>query len=272
VIVSAFGRIHTGSEVVKMKPLSCAGLVVALAVLCSSAAFAQWMAAPSPANTLTVSVIGTGESPAEWVEVNLTVEGRGVNAQEALAVCEQTSRQTMDDLTGLGVPEDAMRCTAPQISGGGLAEMMGAPPQGEQQGKFAISRSVVVRLADFAPETLYEDICRIIDVATDAGAGPKPLQQWSDMMSSGGIITFGVNDPQPLRAQAIANGLEQAKEVADAVAARTGRKVLGLAGVAVQEFGNEGALAAFTSMMIGSPPTAGQAVYQVMLTVTYQLE
>ncbi len=253
-----------------MKRWAYVGLVVALPTFCGGVAFGQVLAAPSPANTLTVSVTGTAESPADWVEVSLTVEGRGVNAQEALAVCRQTSGRVVDDLIALGLPQDAVRCAAPQISGGGIAQMMGAPPQGEEQGKFVVRRSVDVRLADFAPETLYEDICRIIDVATDAGAGPKPVQQWSDMMSSGGIVTFGVNDPKPLRAHAIANGLEQAKEVADAVAASAGKKTSELGGVAVQEYSN-GGLTAMVSWVL-APPAAEQAVYQVMLTVTYQLE
>ena len=253
-----------------MKRWVCAGLVVALAVLCGSASFGQWVATPSPENTLTVSVTGTAESPADWVEVNLTVEGRGVNAQEALAKCQEACRNAVNELTALGLPEDAIQCAPPQISAGGLAQMMGAPPEGEEQGKFVVSRSLVVRLAPIDPETLYEDICRIIDVATDAGAGPKPVQQWSDMMSTGGIVTFGVNDPKPLRAKAIADGLEQAKEVADVVAASTGKKTSALSGVAVQEYGNEGVLAMFS--MVGSPPTPEHGVYRVMLTVTYQLE
>lgn len=253
-----------------MKRLACLWLVIALAALCASAALGQWLAAPSPEGTLTVSVTGTAESPADWAKVNLTVEGRGVNAQEALAICQQTCRQAVDDLVALGLPEDAIECAPPGISGGGLAEMMGAQPQGEEQGKFVVSRSLVARLAPINPETLYEDICRIIDVATDAGAGPKPVQQWSDMMSSGGIVTFGVNDPKPLRAKAIANGLEQAKETADVVAANAGKKTSALTAVAVQEFGNEGLMAVFS--MVGPPPAPEHGVYQVMLTVTYQLE
>jgi uncharacterized protein YggE len=248
----------------------CPWLVVALAALCGSATFAQVLATPSPGNTLTVSVTGTAESPADWVEVNLVVEGRGVNAQEALAACEEASRNAADDLAALGIPEDAIQCAPPEISAGGLAEMMGAQPQGDQQGKFVVGRRLVVRLTQIDQETLYEDICRIIDVATDAGATPKTPQQWSDIMSSGGIVTFGVNDPKPLRAKAIANGLEQAREVADVVAAGAGRKISALSGVAVQEHSTELLLAMVSSG--GSPPGADRSVYRLLLTVTYQLE
>jgi len=245
-------------------------LVVVLAAFCGSVALGQVLATPSPESSLTVAVTGTAESPADWVEVNLTVEGRGVNAQEALAKCQEASRNAVNDLVALGLPEDAIRCAPPEISGGGLAQMMGAQQQGEEQGRFVVSRSLVVRLVEIAPETLYEDICRIIDVATDAGAGPRALQQWSDMMSSGGIVSFGVNDPKPLRAKAIANGLAQAKEVADVVAAGAGREIAALRGVAVQEYSNELLLAMVSRAE--SPPTAGQGVYRVLLTVTYQLE
>ncbi len=253
-----------------MKRWTCSWLVAALAALCTPAAFGQVLAAPSPENTLTVGVTGTAESPADWVEVNLAVEGRGVNAQEALAICQEACRNAVNELTALGIPADAIRCAPPDISAGGLAEMMGAPPQDEEQGKFVVSRSLVVRLTEIDPETVYEDICRIIDVAADAGAGPKAPQQFADVMSSGGIVTFGVNDPKPLRAQAIADGLEQAKEVADVVAASAGKKTTALSAVAIQEYGSEGLLAMFS--MVGFPPTTGRGVYRVMLTVTYQLE
>jgi len=241
-------------------------------VLCGSIAAGQFFVAPSPEGTLSVTATGSAESPADWAEVRLTVEGKGATAQEALSVCDESWRKVLDELATLQIPEKDIHSTPPDIGLDATAQMVAAMgrEEGDEGAKQTVRRGVTVRLAQADEQTLYEGICRIIDVTGDAGAAikaPGPLEQvWSQQ----GALVFGVNDPKPLRAQAIRNGLAAAKEVADVVAASMERKLGALAGVQVQEVGTEGYLGMLGA--IGFPPKPGQGVYRVSLTVTYHLE
>jgi len=253
-----------------MKRIRLAGLIVAAGAFLLTPVVGQQLSIPGPEYTLTVTVTGSAEAPADWVEVNLAAEGQGVNAQEALVTCQGVCEATVGELADLGIPEADIRLGAPEISTGSMAQMLAGMPDDGEQPQYTVTRSLVVRLTGLAPETLYEDVCTIIDVAAEGGAGPKSAEPWSSVMNAGGLVTFGVNDPKPLRAKALANGFEQAREVADMAAAASGRTVQAVGSVLVQESTNEGLMAMVNIVAFADAPS--QAAHRVLLTVTYAVE
>ena len=253
-----------------MKRIRLAGLIVAAGAFLLTPVFGQQLSIPGPESALIVTVTGSAEAPADWVEVNLAAEGKGVNAQEGLVTCQEVCDAAAGELVGLGIPEGDIRFGPPEISTDEMAQMMRGMPDDGAQPQYTVSRSLVVRLTEVSPETLYEDVCRIIDVAAEGGAGPKSSEPLSSMMNTGGLVTFGVNDPKPLRAKALANGFEQAREVADMAAAASGRTVQAVGSVTVQESANEGLMAMVNIVAFADAPS--QAAHRVLLTVTYAVE
>jgi uncharacterized protein YggE len=173
----------------------------------------------------------------------------------------------------LGIAAENIRSGAPEIGPDSYAEMMGAMAREEEgeDAKHAVRRTVTVRLTKMDPQTLYEDLCRIIDVAGDAGATLKTAGPIQQVYSRGAVVTFGVNDAKPLRAEAIRNGLAAAKEAAEVVAGASGRKLGDVASVQIAELGpDQGYLGMIGSMLF--EPKPGQGRYDVSLTVTYRLQ
>jgi len=247
--------------------------MTASVAFCCSIGAGQVIMTPSPDNTLSVTVTGSAESPADWAELNFTVQGQGATAQEALAVCDESWQKLLDELAALGVAEGSIRSGPPEIGPDSMTQMMvGVPGPGEGEvAKQTVRRNVAVRLAQTDPQALYEGICRLIDAASDAGAAlkaPGPMQQ---VYSQGAMVTFGVNDPKPLRTQAIGNGLTAAKEVAEVVATSAGRTLGDIAGIQVAELGPEAGYLGMIGEMF-SQPKPGRAVASVSLTVTYRLK
>ncbi|MBM3476968.1 MAG: DUF541 domain-containing protein [Armatimonadetes bacterium] len=247
-------------------------LVVVSLVLCGSLAMGQLFVAPGPEGTLSVTVTGSADGPADWVEISLSIDGKGATYQEALGVCQEASKAVVDELAALGIPTEDVRLGPPEIGGDMYSQMVMAVPGMEEQAaaaRLAVRRSVTVRLAAIDPQTLDEKICQVLDAAADAGAtikAPGPVQQ---VYSQGGAVVFGVNDPKPLRDKAIANGLAAAKEVAEATAASTGGKLGSIAGVQVSEM-EAGYMAMVAA--VGLSPKPGLATRNVSLTVTYRIQ
>jgi len=145
--------------------------------------------------------------------------------------------------------------------------MMAAAQGEDEPTEYVARRGIAVRLAAAQPEALYERICRTIDVAADAGAGPEAGNPFAQVWQSHGLVTYGVDDLKSLRAEAIANGLDAAQEVAQVVAEGTGRRLGTVSGVQVQEYGTEGYLAIIGTMV--QAPKPGVVVHRASLTVTF---
>jgi uncharacterized protein YggE len=247
-------------------------LVVASVILCGSLAMGQLFVAPGPEGTLSVTVTGSADGPADWVEISLSIDGKGATYQEALGVCQEASKAAVDELAALQIPQENVRLGPPEIGGDMYAQMVMAVPGMEEQAGAArqiVRRSLTVRLAPIDPQTLDEKICQVLDAATDAGAtikAPGPVQQ---VYSQGGTVVFGVNEPKPLRDKAIANGLAAAKEVAEVAAASAGRKLGDIAGVQVSDM-EAGYMAVVAA--VGLSPKPGLATRNVSLTITYRLQ
>jgi uncharacterized protein YggE len=241
--------------------------------LCCSIASGQFFVAPGPETTLSVTVAGSAEAPAEWAELALSVEGRGATAQEALAVCDESWQKVVGELGTLQIAAENIRSSPPEIGPDAYAQMMGAMPgeEGGEDAKHAVRRNVTVRLTEMDPQTLYEDLCRIIDVAGDAGATLKTAGPMQQVYSRGAVVTFGVNDPKPLQGEAIRNGLAAAKEAAEVVAGASGRKLGDVASVQIAELGPEQGYLGMIGAMFYEPQ-AGRGRYDVSLTVTYRLQ
>lgn len=256
-----------------MKRITLAGLIAAGAMLLLTPAFGQQPAAPGPTvqGSLTVTVTGIAEAPADWVEVNLTAEGQGVNTQEALAVCRELCDAAETELVGLGIAEADIRVGPPGFATSLDAALMKAKQMaGGEQAQHVVRRSLTARLADINPETQYDDICIIIDTAAAEGVGLEAGEPWAPVKVSQGVVTFGVDDPKALRAKAIADGFAKARETADLAAAASGREVQAVIAVVVQDSADEGIMAMVNLAASAEPPS--QATHRVMLTVTYAVE
>ncbi len=255
---------------------ACACLVVLAVGLSAPAVLGQLPAPPALHNTLTVVVTGSAESAPDWAEVNISVEGRGAAAAEAILKCQEAYEGSMRELAKVGVDPKSIRCTAPRLTGVGLAAMVAAAQGTGKADKFVAVRTLTVRLDKIRPDSLYDDVGKIIDAAVAGGAaGPAEAQPWSGMIPTSEIVTFGVNDPKALRAKAIADGLAQARELAEAIAAaeQPRRAIQGITILVVQQPDSQGPMAAATAMAtLLAPPEAGKAVSRVSMSVTFQIE
>ncbi len=257
-----------------MRRETCVWVIAVSCVLCGSLSEGQFLVVPGAENTLSVTVTGTAEAPAEWAELALSAEGKGATAQEALGVCDSTSQAVLDELAALQIPSENLRLGPPEMGPDPYAQMMAQVPgnEGEQPPAHTIRRTLTVRMAPLDAEAVYEWFCRVIDVAADAGAALKTGSMMAGVFSSGSqAIAFGVTDPKPLRAEAIRKGLIAAQEAAKVAAENSGRQLGEIAGIQVAELGaDQGYLGLIGSMF--SAPKPGMAAHTVSLTVTYRLQ
>lgn len=257
-----------------MRPTTLGWLVSVLAVACAPVCTGQFFVAPGPENTLSVTVTGSAEAPADWADLALSVEGKGATAQEALALCDAAAKAALDELAALQIAPENLRLGPPELGPDPYAQMMAQVPgnEGEQPPAHTIRRTLTVRMTPVDAESVYEWFCGVIDVGADAGATLRTGSMMSGVLSGGHeAITFGVADPKPLRAQAIRNGLAAAKEAAEVTAAGSGRTLGEIAGLQVAEMsGDQGYMGLIGAMF--SQPKPGLAVHNVSVTVTFRLE
>ncbi len=248
-----------------MRKWTCVWVAITLALAAGSGAIGQ--------NTLTITVTGMATAPADWVDVNLAVRGEGVNLQEALTASNMTCQDTISELVALGIAEENIRTGAPSLGAADLTQMMAGMAGGGAPPMPSVTRSLTVRHTIADRETVWEDAFMIVDVAmgegaTPGGAGGNPFVPQA--MASGELLTFGVDDTDALRAQAIANGLQDARELADAAAAGAGKSVKGLSAVGLQQYESNPMMAVVA--VAAAKPVTDEASYQVGLVVTYGLE
>ena len=241
-----------------------------------SCAFAQVLAMPAPENTLTVAVSGSADADADWAEVSLALEGHGQTAAEALLSNQDATQKATAQLVKLGLKPESLHLSLPRISDTGAQMPMGMPDEAKvQENRFSVTTGLTVRLDHFTPATLFESICRILDAVMVAGKSGVHMPTMQDIMSSKDMVTFGVNDPKPLRDKAISDALDRATELATAVAAKAGKKLGGLVGIAAQ--GPEGMGAGMGGIMamvsmFTSQAKPGRGTYNVSITATYRLQ
>jgi len=245
------------------------------ALTAGSGAIGQFMPGTNAENTLTIMATGTATAPADWVDVSLAVRGEGINLQEALAASNMTCQDTIQELVALGIAEENIHIGAPSLASADLQQMMaGMAGGGPAEPVPSVARSLTVRFTIADRDTVWEDVFLIVDVATGEGATPggaaggNPFMP--QVMTSGNLLTFGVDDTDALLTQAIANGLQDAKKQADAAAASAGKTVKGLSGMGVMAYEANPMMAMMT--IAGAKPVTGQANYQIGLIVTYELE
>ncbi len=257
-----------------MRKWACIWVATTLALTAASGAIGQFMPGSNAGNTLTIMVTGTATAPADWVDVNLGVKSEGVNLQEAFAKATMVCEDTITELMALGIAEENFRIGAPSLAAADLTQIMvGAAGGAPAEPMPSVARSLTVRFTIADRETLWEDVFRIVDVATGEGATPGGAggnPYMPQMMASGELLTFGVDDTEALRTQAVANGLQEAKKQADLAAASTGKSVKGLSAVGVMEYDANPMMAAVT--IATAKPATGQTNSQISLSVTYELE
>ena len=250
---------------VKHRLYACLAVVALLAL--ASGASAQFTVTPMAQGTITVTASGSAEAAPEWVEVNVTIVGSGASAVSALMMNQDSRERAVNDLTEQGTKPESIKCSAPVISGGGFAQMMRAAQGGDNS--VTITSTLTVRIEAFDPDTVYEDLCNIIDTAAGGGAGAEAPTGIAQMMSAENRVKFGVNDTKPLREKAVLNALEEAATMAALVAKSSGRKLGKLVGVQTTG-GDNPMMAAMT--MLQSPAASDKAVESVTITVSYEIE
>jgi uncharacterized protein len=149
----------------------------------------------------TVTVTGTGRANGTPDTATLFMGARAERstAQEAMAVVNENANALLDVLTGAGVEEKDIQTTS--VS---LYPTYG--PNGGQITGYAAENSVSVKLRDLA------NAGAVIDAAS-AAVG--------DELTLGGI-SFAIEDPEPLRVQARASAVEQARARAEQLAELAG--------------------------------------------------
>jgi len=256
-----------------MKRCMFLGTIAVLGLLPLCQAGAQFMTMPSPDGSITVSASGNADADADWAELNIALDGHGPSAQEALFNCVDVCGRASAALEKQGVAKADVHVGLPRIAGSNAFEAMMPPGEGKNDAeRFTVSNSLTVRIDKVNPATIYDEVCKLLDaVMTVKGAEMRHPEGVRDFMSSNDIVSFGVNDPKPLRDKAIANALDSAKELAQIVAAKAGKKLGPLVGVSIQGPENGGAMMAVMGMFAG-PPKPGRGTYAVMLSATYKLE
>lgn len=247
--------------------LSVALVIVHLSVV--PCAFAQMLSTPAPRDSLTVTTVGQAEARPDWAEVSLSLEGRGASASEALVKHQAARDRSIAQLVRHGVSRADITWTAPRLGGLGI---MGMGDPNQQTQRFTASSTLKVRLREVDPDTVYDQVAEIIDVAaTGVDAGPQTPRAISDMMSAGDMVVFGVNDPRSLRDQAVANAIQSARELAELAVGPSGRKVGPITGLQLMDpAGGQGMMAVLQFLS----PTAqsGKATCAVFAAVTFALE
>ena len=253
---------------------ACAVLFV---LLHGSHAFGQVLAMPAPEGTLTVAASGSADADADWAEVALSFEGHGQTAAEALLSNQDAVQKASAQLEKLGLKKENLRLSLPRISSGGLQMQIAMPDDPKaQENRFSVTTSLAVRLDHFTPATLFESICGILDAVMIPGKSGVRMPTMQDIMSSSkDMVTFGVNDPKPLRDKAVSDALDHANELATVVAAKAGRHLGPLIGVSAQGPDGQGTgLGGIMAMvsMFTSQAKPGRGTYSVSITATYRLQ
>lgn len=243
------------------------GLSVVVALVVASGASAQIVTVPAPEGSITVTAFGSADAAPDWADVKLTVQSPGPSAADALMMNRNDCDRAVSELVNVGIKQENISVSPPRIAGGGFAQMMG--DKGEAN-KYFVTSALTVRINGVKPETVYDDICQIIDTAGLEGAAPRGPMDMAQMMSMGDIVVFGVNEPKPLRDQAIANALEEAQTLGRAAAARSGKKLGDISGLQVIAVGDQGIMAVMK--MFAGPPKAGRAMSSVTIAVTFKME
>jgi uncharacterized protein YggE len=252
---------------------ACALLLV---LLYGPHAYGQVLAMPAPESTLTVATTGSADADADWAEVALSLEGHGATAAEALLSNQDSVQKTTAQLERLGLKKESLRLSLPQIISSAMQMQIGMPEDPKaQENRFSVTTALAVRLDHFVPARLFESICAILDAVMSPGKSGVRMPTMQDIMSSKDMVTFGVNDPKPLRDKAIADAMSRADELAAAVAARAGKKLGPLAGIAAQGPEGQGpGMGGIMAMvnMLTSQGKPGRATYSVSITATYRLQ
>lgn len=251
---------------------------IALAVAgLSSCAWGQFMTAPGAENCLTVTLVGSASAPAEWAEVNLYVSASGATASAALMAQQDARDRTLAALAKFGIKREDVRLGPPRIVSSDTQPWMQAPQGGGPVMKFQAVASITVRLAKVDPQTIYGDVCEVIDTAATGGAGARPPTGVMDMVGltgGGQLVTFGVTDPGALRSAALANGLQEAKAAAAVAATAAGKTVGDLASLQIlpEGRGTSGLITQLMGMGGGETTQPAHATLSVMMAVTFKLK
>lgn len=217
------------------------------------------------ADTLTVTVTGVAEATPDWVDVNIPIQGVGPNLQGALMAVQDRRDRAIAALRKDGMKVLEVSAAAPSLPAAGFAQMI---RNAKDAASFQATSSIRVRLAFVDVDTALADAARLADLmGADADATPTGIPQ---MMSPRDLVTFGTNDVAGLQRKALANGIAEARRLADEVAAASGQKAGRILAVQLLGIGDSGMMPILR--MLSTAPVAGVASTAAMMSVTFALE
>jgi uncharacterized protein len=213
-----------------------------------------WAQQPPPRPDAVPVVVTAGEGVVHTVPdrawVTITAESRAVSPREAQKLNAQAMSAVMQQLKGLGIPDDAIRTRAYDLQ-----------PQfdykdGRQTPRGYLARnSVEVRLDDIAR------VGEVIDVAVTSGA------------TNVGGIRFDLKDREAVEREALRRAVADARARADAAASGAGMTVTGVLRIDEQRAGIPPPQPMMTrmgaaEMVADAAPPISPGEYQVRVTVT----
>ena len=208
-----------------------------------------------PARTITVSSTATVETAPDVAVVDVSVRSEDPDGEQAFAQNAEDMQRVLDALKGAGIAEEDIRTL--NVSLDRRTQGRGEP---SERTVFVASNSVEVMVRDL------DAVGTVIDAAVGAGA---------DEVRD---IRFELSDPTNVRAQALEQAVEGAREKADALAGAAGTEVTGVVTIAEEgsripvyreaaaDFAYGAALAAPTPIV---PPDALEA--SVTVTVVWAM-
>lgn len=222
---------------------------LSLTVIAATSAFAQ---TPTGVATLAAEGTGTVLAAPDIVIIDIGVSTRGDTPAEALAGNNTEMRRVIDAVIAAGVPETDIATSNFSIS----------PLYDDQYGTrgnagpaivgYEVSNQVTVRIAG------VETSSAILDQVVAAGA---------NRINS---IRFDIAEPQPLRDQALAAAIAEARRQAELMADAAGVtlvRIIGVSSYANAQPMYERAFAALES----TPIMGGQQAVTATATVTYEI-
>jgi uncharacterized protein YggE len=223
-------------------------------------------------NTITVTGNGSADSEADWAEVSLSLHGQGPTAQEAVFNCADICDRASAALAKVGVAKENIKVGAPRISRAFNYGQMGPGDPGADINRFSAANTLTVRINKVNAATVYDDVAKLMDaVVTVKGAEMSRMDYMQGRIDNSDAVTFGVNDPKPLRARAMTDALDDAKQLAEIAAAGAQKKLGPLVMLSVRST-TSGPMPSYGYGGPVAPSKPARATVSVGITATYKLQ
>lgn len=203
---------------------SLACLVLAIAPLCTGQEAAR------DRGSITVIGHGSGEAVADTATISATVHGSAEIAAEARTMYSDNRRRALEALEGLAMDNLTITGNGPSLSSAGNAEAMQQMMMGNDvtpTTEVTVSETLTLTLdglGDVSPEDVLEQVMSIVDEAKDAGlmvgsaSAGNLFEMQMGVSSDSPLVTFGIDDAEPLFESAYAAAIADARSKAQRLA------------------------------------------------------